>query len=105
MSPEQIRGEIPDAAASDVYSFACVVFELLTAAPYTAKPQRVCWSGICGLGPRPPSFTITMCPATAPTYLRRMMNKKREMRPKSMWEVLQAFREFQIFNRSRSRPV
>ena len=33
-----------------------------------------------------------------------MMNKKRESRPKSMWEVLQAFREFQIFNKKPQPP-
>ncbi len=33
-----------------------------------------------------------------------MMGKKRETRPKSMWEVLQEFREFQIFNKKPQPP-
>ena len=32
------------------------------------------------------------------------MGKKRETRPKSMWDVLQAFRDIQIFNKKPQPP-
>jgi hypothetical protein len=32
------------------------------------------------------------------------MSKKRETRPKSMWDVLQAFRDIQIFNKKPQPP-
>ena len=36
--------------------------------------------------------------------LRRMMGKKRETRPESMWEVLQEFRNIQIFAKKPQPP-
>jgi serine/threonine protein kinase len=104
MSPEQIRGETPD-ARSDVYSFACVVFELLTGRPpYTGStPNELLVAHLRSSVPSAIVYNHNVSRDCA-DYLRRMMNKKREARPKSMWEVLQAFREFQIFNKKPQPP-
>jgi eukaryotic-like serine/threonine-protein kinase len=36
--------------------------------------------------------------------IRRMMGKKRETRPESMWDVLQEFRNIQIFSKKPQPP-
>jgi len=99
MSPEQIRGEVPD-ARSDVYSFACVVFELLTGRPpYTGStPNELLVAHLRSSVPSAIVYNKNVSRDCA-DYIKKMMNKKRESRPKSMWEVLQAFREFPIFNK------
>lgn len=104
MSPEQIRGETPD-ARSDVYSFACVAFELLTGRPpYTGStPNELLIAHLRSSVPSAIVYNHNVSRDCA-DYLRRMMNKKRESRPKSMWEVLQTFREFQIFNKKPQPP-
>jgi len=104
MSPEQIRGEVPD-ARSDVYSFACVVFELLTGRPpYTgSSPTELLERHLRASVPSAIVYNHNVSRDCA-DYVRKMMNKKRESRPKSMWEVLQAFREFQIFNKKPQPP-
>ena len=104
MSPEQIRGEIPD-ARSDVYSFACVVFELLTGRPpYTGStPNELLVAHLRSSVPSAIVYNHNVSRDCA-DYIRKMMNKKRELRPKSMWEVLQAFREFQIFVKKPQPP-
>lgn len=104
MSPEQIRGETPD-ARSDVYSFACVVFELLTGRPpYTGStPNELLVAHLRSSVPSAIVYNHNVSRDCA-DYIRKMMNKKRESRPKSMWEVLQAFREFQIFVKKPQPP-
>lgn len=104
MSPEQIRGEIPD-ARSDVYSFACVVFELLTGRPpYTGStPNELLERHLRSSVPSAVVYNKNVSRDCA-DYIKKMMNKKRESRPKSMWEVLQAFREFPIFNKKPQPP-
>jgi serine/threonine protein kinase len=104
MSPEQIRGETLD-GRSDVYSFACVIFELLSGRPpYTgSSPNELLEKHLRASVPTVIVHNKDITRECA-DLLRRMMNKKREMRPKSMWEVLQEFRNIQIFTKKPQPP-
>lgn len=104
MSPEQIRGQTLD-GRSDVYSFGCVVFELLCGrTPFTgSNPNELLERHLKASIPSAVVYNKNITRDCA-DLLRRMMAKKREARPKSMWEVLQEFRNIQIFNRKPPIP-
>ena len=97
MSPEQIRNQNLDARA-DVYSFGCVVFELLTGKPpYTGENaddllNRHLTASI-------PSVQVSNDNVTSEfnNLIRKMMAKKKEDRPASMWEFLKEFRQIRAF--------
>jgi serine/threonine protein kinase len=97
MSPEQIRGETLDARA-DVYSMGCVIFELLTGRPpYTgSSPNELLEKHLRSSVPSPIVYNKNVTREMS-ELLRRMLAKKRESRPTSMWEVLQDFRNLQLF--------
>jgi serine/threonine protein kinase len=104
MSPEQIRGETLD-GRSDVYSFACVVFELLAGRPpFTgSSPNELLEKHLRSSVPSVSVYNKDVTKECS-DLLRRMMSKKRETRPKSMWEVLQEFRNIQIFAKKPQAP-
>jgi eukaryotic-like serine/threonine-protein kinase len=104
MSPEQIRGETLD-GRSDIYSFACVIFELLGGRPpFTgSSPNELLEKHLRSSVPTVMVHNKDVTKECA-DLIRRMMGKKRETRPESMWEVLQEFRNIQIFSKKPQPP-
>lgn len=97
MSPEQIRRQNLDARA-DIYSFGCVLFELITGKPpYTGDNaddllNKHLYSQIPAAQVYSENITLELN-----NLLRRMMSKKKEDRPNSMWEFLKEFRQIRAF--------
>lgn len=105
MAPEQIRGKPLDERA-DLYSFGCVIFELLTGkTPYTGNTgdellQKHLRSAI-------PSVMVGNDNATPEmaNLIKRMMSKKPEGRPETMWEFLKEFRAIKPFKKAPRLPT
>jgi serine/threonine protein kinase len=98
MSPEQIRGESLDPRA-DLYSFACVLFELVGGKPpFTGDSPNDLLNK--HLKAPIPSVQVANSNVTAEfgALLRKMMAKNRNQRPESMWEFLKAFRALHVFH-------
>jgi serine/threonine protein kinase len=104
MSPEQIRGESLD-CRSDVYSLGCVLFELFTGRPpYTGStPNELLERHLRASVPSVVVYNHNVTRECA-DMIKKMMGKKRETRPKSMWDVLQAFRELPLFIKKPQPP-
>lgn len=99
MAPEQIRGEALDQRA-DVYSFGCVLFELVTGkAPYTGtSPNELLNKHISAAIPSPLVANDNVTAEFA-ALLKLMMAKKVDARMASMWEVLKQMRAVRIFKK------
>ncbi len=99
MSPEQIRGEAVD-ARSDIYSFGCVIFELIAGRPpYTgADTNDLLNKHVSAVVPAVDAFNTYATTAVA-KYLRQMLAKKPSDRPASMKEVLQQLRAMRLVER------
>lgn len=97
MSPEQIRGEGLDQRA-DVYSFGCVLFELLGGkAAYTGStPDELLEKHLKAQIPSLLAINNDVTPEAA-HLVSRMMQKERKGRPQSMWEFLKEFRQIKLF--------
>jgi eukaryotic-like serine/threonine-protein kinase len=100
MSPEQIRGEALD-ARSDIYSFGCVIFELIAGRPpYTGSDTNdLLNKHVSAVIPAVDAFNKLATTAAA-KVLRQMLAKKPGDRPASMKEVLQQLRSIRLVERA-----
>ncbi len=99
MSPEQIRGTLCD-ERSDLYSFGCVLFELVTGKPpYTGQtPNDLLSKHISASIPSPIVYNDNVTSEFA-TLTRKLMAKKPDDRPDSVWEFLKEYRTIEIWKK------
>ncbi|MEZ6133766.1 MAG: serine/threonine-protein kinase [Pirellulaceae bacterium] len=99
MSPEQIRGKQLD-ARSDIYSFGCVLFEMVTGKlPYTgSSPNELLNKHISAAIPSPLVANENVTAEFA-AVVKKMMAKSPDDRHESMWEVLKILRATKIFKK------
>lgn len=102
MAPEQIRGQTVDARA-DIYSFGCVIFELLAGKPPFSAPNP---NDLLNkhVSATPPSIETLNRNATTSIskLIRQMLAKNAAERPASMQEVLKQLRTIRFFERGSS---
>ncbi len=100
MSPEQIRGQALD-ARSDIYSYGCVVFELLAGRPpFTAADTNELLNKHISV--QAPAVDTLARGATgdAAKLLRQLLAKKPSDRPASMREVLGRLKAIRLVDRT-----
>ncbi len=99
MSPEQIRGSQLE-QRSDVYSFGCVLFELVTGKPpYTGtSPSDLLNKHLSAPIPSPLVSNDNVTPEYA-NVIKKAMAKKADQRFESMWELLKTMRATKIFKK------
>jgi serine/threonine protein kinase len=100
MSPEQIRGEPLDARA-DVYSFGATLFELLTGRPpfVAASATDLLNKQLSEKAISPQVHNKDVSDELANLVV-RMLNKKREDRPKDFYEFLAKFKSIRLLFKS-----
>jgi serine/threonine-protein kinase len=92
MSPEQIRGERLDARA-DLYSFGATIYEMLTGRPpFVASNPSDLLTKQLAEKPTPPQIYNPEIADDLANLILRLLNKKREERPKDFHEFLAKFR-------------
>ncbi len=97
MSPEQIRGKALD-PRSDLYSFGCMLFELVSGKmPFTGTTADELLIKHLS-APIPPLgvFNENVTPEFS-KLVTRLMQKKKEDRPDSMWEFVKEFRAMRVY--------
>jgi eukaryotic-like serine/threonine-protein kinase len=99
MSPEQIRGKPLD-QRSDVYSFGCVLFEMVTGKPpFTGiSPNDLLNKHISAAIPSPLVTNDNVTQEFA-NIIKGTMAKQPEQRFESMWELLKNIRAAKIFKK------
>jgi len=104
MAPEQIRGKLCD-ERTDVYAFGCVLFELCAGKPpYTGStPNDLLSKHLNASIPSPIVYNDNVSKEFA-NLVKRMMAKKPDDRPATMWEFLKEFRTLEIFKKRPRRP-
>jgi len=105
MSPEQIRGQTLG-PRSDIYSMGCTIYELIVGrAPYTGNTPNELLSK--HLSASIPSILVGN-DNVSPEFngvIKKMLAKKVEDRPESMWEVLKMLRATPIFKKPPRIPA
>ena len=100
MSPEQIRGQALD-ARSDIYSYGCVIFELLAGRPpYTSSDTNDLLNKHVSAAVPAVDSVNRNATADATKLLRLMLAKKPADRPSSMQEVLGRLRAIRLVERT-----
>ena len=97
MSPEQIRGQLPD-IRSDIYSFGCMLFEMMAdKPPFTGTSSNDLLNK--HLHASPPSMEAANQNATPEfaALVRKMMAKEPSKRPQTMEDFLGDFRMIRVF--------
>lgn len=105
MSPEQIRGQSLD-PRSDIYSLGCMFYELMTGKlPFTGNTPNDLLSK--HLSTSPPSTLVVNENVSSEfnNYIRKMMAKKPEDRPETMWEVLKFLRATPVYKKPPRKPT
>jgi serine/threonine protein kinase len=97
MSPEQIRGQPLD-GRSDVYSFGCLAYELVTGkTPFRANSaQELLTKHIVEKPVSPAQLNPEVTKEFADLVL-RMLGKKKEERPRDFHEVLMTLRNLKVY--------
>ena len=97
MSPEQIRNQNLDQRA-DIYSFGCTLFELMTGKPpFTGtNADELLNKHLTGPIPSAQVGNDNVTPELA-NLVRKMMSKRREDRPNTMYDFLKEFRAMRAF--------
>jgi len=100
MSPEQIRGQALD-ARSDIYSYGCVIFELLAGRPpYTAADVNELLNKHVS-APVPAVDTLVRhTTGEAAKLLKQLLAKRPAERPASMKEVLARVKAIRLIERA-----
>ena len=99
MSPEQIRGQVLDERA-DVYSFGCTLFEAVTGKlPYTGStPNDLLNKHLHAPIPSAVAINENVTSEFA-EMVKKMMGKRPEDRPDSIWDFLKAFKVTKVFRK------
>lgn len=105
MSPEQIRDEIPD-GRSDIYSYACTLFELTTGRPpFRGTSQNDLLGRHFNEKPAPPSAYNSDVTDEFSAFVLKMLAKKKTDRPAHFHEVLMELRKVrQIYKSVQEKP-
>lgn len=104
MSPEQIRGTNLD-QRSDIYSMGCLLYELCVGkAPYTGNTPNELLSK--HLSAPPPSALVANENITPEfnNLIKKMIAKKAEDRPQTMWDVLKLIRGTPMYKKAPRIP-
>ncbi|MCG8653030.1 MAG: serine/threonine protein kinase [Pirellulales bacterium] len=104
MAPEQIRRKVCD-ERTDIYAFGCVLYELCTGKPpYTGDtPNDLLNKHLSASIPSPIVHNSNVTKEFA-DMVKRMMSKRPEDRPPSMWEFLKDIRNKEIFKKRPRKP-
>ena len=101
LSPEQARGEVVD-ARSDLYSTACLLYELLTGQPpFTGDSQLAVAYQHVGETPRPPSEINPNIPPSVDHLVLHALSKSRDERYQDAF----TFREDVLATRTQPRST
>jgi serine/threonine protein kinase len=100
MSPEQIRGAALD-ARSDIYSFGCVLFELLAGKPpfTAANANDLLNKHVSATPPGVDQFNPNATTGGT-AFVRKLLAKQPADRPASMQEVLQQLKSVRLLERA-----